>query len=79
MVIDCHLLRQLCFVVVLTEVLVRRDVTREPKLLDQLIRTTSQKLVERVEVVVSGLLPNHSGLLQQVVVDVSTHRITLLE
>jgi hypothetical protein len=43
-----------------------------------LIRGALQKLVEGVEVVVSGLLRDHSGFLQQVVVDVAAHRVTLV-
>jgi hypothetical protein len=43
-----------------------------------LIRGALQKLVEGVEVVVPGLLSDHSGFLQQVVVDVAAHRVTLV-
>jgi len=42
-----------------------------------LIRTSSKKLIERVEVVVAGLLRDDSRLFQQVVVDVTAHRVAL--
>ena len=42
-----------------------------------IVRSSLEKLIEGMEVVVSGLLADHAGLLQQVVVDVATHGITL--
>jgi hypothetical protein len=42
-----------------------------------LIRASSKKLIERVEVVVTGLLRDDSRLFQQVVVDVTAHRVAL--
>ena len=38
---------------------------------------TLEQLVERVEVVLALLLPDHPGLLKEVVVDVTAHGITL--
>ena len=72
-----NLLRKLGLVVILAEVFVGRMITTESKLLDHLIRSSSEKLVERVEIVVAGLLRDHAGLLQQVVVDVTSHGVTL--
>ena len=38
-----------------------------------------EQLVEGVEVVVSGLLPDHTTLFQQVVVDVTAHWVALID
>jgi hypothetical protein len=44
-----------------------------------LVGCSFEELVEGVEVVVAGLLADDAGLLQQVVVDVAAHWITLFK